>query len=346
MAETVNDLLLRVCRREPVERTPVWIMRQAGRYLPEYRALREKVDFVTLCKTPELAAKATLQPIERFGMDAAILFSDILVLAEPLGFEIAFNPGPEVTPQVRSGADVDRVRAADPQERLSFVYDAIRMLRRELAGRAPLIGFAAAPFTLAAYLVEGSGSKLFPRLKSMMYGEPSTAHRLLEKLAAATAGHLQAQVAAGAQAIQLFDTWAGLLTPDDYRDFGLRYARMVIDKLRASGAPTIYFAFNAGHLLEEVRHCGSDVVGLDWRTPLDRASKALGDRFVLQGNLDPTVLLSTPATIERRVAEVLEQAADIPGHIFNLGHGVLPETPVENMRALVEAVKNHRRGAG
>jgi uroporphyrinogen decarboxylase len=179
-----------------------------------------------------------------------------------------------------------------------------------------------------------------------MYGEPSTAHRLLEKLAAATAGHLQAQVAAGAQAIQLFDTWAGLLTSDDYRDFGLRYARMVIDKLRASGAPTIYFAFNAGHLLEEVRHCGSDVVGLDWRTPLDRASKALGDRFVLQGNLDPTVLLSTPATIERRVAEVLEQAADIPGHIFNLGHGVLPETPVENMRALVEAVKNHRRGAG
>jgi len=289
----MNDLFLRACRREPVERTPIWVMRQAGRYLPEYRALREKVDFITLCKTPELAAEATLQPIDRFGMDAAILFSDIMVLAEPLGFQLAFNPGPVITPRVESTADIDRIPSADPAEQLGYVYDAIRILRRELAGRAPLIGFAAAPLTMVAYLVEGAGSKSFARFKGLVVGEPAQANRLLEKVATATADHLLAQIEAGAEAIQLFDTWAGLLAAEEYREFGLRHARHVLERLRPTGAPLIYFAFNANHLLPEIRHCGADVVGVDWRTPLDEASAALEHRFALQGNLDPAILLSS-----------------------------------------------------
>jgi uroporphyrinogen decarboxylase len=342
----MNDLFLRACRRQPVERTPIWIMRQAGRYLPEYRALRERVDFVTLCKTPELAAEATLQPIERFGMDAAILFSDILVLAEPLGFEIAFNPGPVITPQVRDSADIERIRPAAPEEHLSYVYDAIRILRRELAGRAPLIGFAAAPLTLSAYLVEGSGSKTFENLKGLLFGEPKSAHRLLEKVAEATASHLRAQIAAGAQAVQLFDTWAGLLAAGEYREFGLRYARLVLERIKSPDTPLIYFALNSNHLLEEIRDCGADVVGVDWRTPLMSASRALGDRYALQGNMDPTILLSTPEIIASRATAILEGAAGLPGHVFNLGHGVLPETPLENMQALVETVRNFRQGTG
>jgi uroporphyrinogen decarboxylase len=336
----MNDLFLRACRREPVERTPIWIMRQAGRYLPEYRALREKVDFVTLCKSPELAAEATLQPIDRFGMDAAILFSDILVLAEPLGFGITFDPGPVIAPRVESAGDVERVRDADPAESLGYVYDAIRILRRELEGRAPLIGFAAAPLTLAAYLVEGAGSKSFERLKGLLFGEPAAAHRLFDKVTAATARHLEAQIEAGAEAIQLFDTWAGLLAGTEYREFGLRYARQVLERLRPAGAPMIYFALNSSHLLPEIRECGADVVGVDWRTPLDEASAVLGHRFALQGNLDPTILLSTQATIERKAAEVLKRARELPGHVFNLGHGVLPGTPVENVQALVDLVRS------
>jgi uroporphyrinogen decarboxylase len=315
-------------------------MRQAGRYLPEYRELRRRVDFITLCKKPELAAEATLQPIERFGMDAAILFSDILVLAEPLGFDIAFKPGPVVTPAVRSASDVERIQAVDPREHLSYVYDSIRLIRRELAGRAPLIGFAAAPMTLSAYLVEGSGSKTFEKFKGLLFCEPSSAHLLLEKVAAATADHLLAQISAGAEAVQLFDSWAGLLAAAEYREFALRHARSVFQRLRTTGVPLIYFAHNAGHLLPEIRECGADVVGLDWRTPLDRASEALDDRFALQGNLDPAVLLCTPATIERRAREILRLAAGLPGHVFNLGHGVLPDTPVESMQTLVETVKN------
>jgi uroporphyrinogen decarboxylase len=336
----MNDLFLRACRREAVERTPIWIMRQAGRYLPEYRALRERVDFVTLCKTPELAAEATLQPIDRLGVDAAILFSDIMVVAEPLGFAIDFNPGPVIEPRLDSPADIDRIELFEPRERIAYVYDAIRILRGELAGRVPLIGFAAAPLTLAAYLVEGGGSKSFERFKRLVFGEPAAAHRLLEKVAEATEKHVAAQIEAGAQAIQLFDTWAGLLAADEYGEFGLRYAARVIDALRPAGLPLIYFAFGACHLFETIRDCGADVVGIDWRMPLGRASEALGHRFVLQGNLDPSILLSSAATIERHAARVLDEAKEIPGHIFNLGHGILPSTPVEHLQALVEFVKS------
>ena len=335
----MNDLFLRACRREPVERTPLWIMRQAGRYLPEYREVRRRVDFLTLCKTPELAAEVTIQPIDRFGFDAAILFSDILTIAEPMGFEITFNPGPVIGAPVRAASDVDRILEFDPEEELSFVYETIRILRRELEGRVPLIGFAAAPFTLAAYLVEGAGSKNFVEPKRMILGDPATARRLLDKVTAATERYVTAQVRAGAQAIQLFDTWAGLLTAREYREFGLRYAKQVIDSVRGTGVPVIYFALDATHLMEEIAGCGSDVVGLDWRAPLDESAGRLGDRYAVQGNLDPCVLFAPPDVVTRHAREILERAQGLPGHIFNLGHGVLPGTPVEHVEALVQAVR-------
>lgn len=338
----MSDLFLRACRREPVERTPIWIMRQAGRYLPEYRAVRKSADFLTVCRTPELAAEVTLQPIERLGVDAAILFSDILTLAEALGFEMKFEPGPVLSAPVRSAADVNRMKTEEPEERLTFVYDAIRLIRKELDGRVPLIGFAAAPFTLAVYLVEGGGSKNFSKIKRLIFGDAATAHRLMEKLADATARHLLAQIDAGAQAIQLFDTWAGLLAPLEYREFDLRYTRKVLDRLRDSGVPRIYFALNSHHLFDEIRECGAEVIGVDWRTPLDRASERLDHRFALQGNLDPCVLLASPEVIADRARRVLEQASGLPGHVFNLGHGILPDTPVEHAQALVQAVQGQR----
>jgi uroporphyrinogen decarboxylase len=337
-----NDLFLRACRREPVERTPIWIMRQAGRYLPEYREVRREVDFLTLCRTPELAARVTLQPIDRFELDAAILFSDILVPAAALGVSFDFRPAPVLSDPVRSEADIDSLSLRDPEAAVPYVFETIRILRRELGGRVPLIGFAAAPFTLAVYLVEGGGAKSFDRIKRLLFGEPTAAHRLLDKVAELTERYLRAQVRSGAQAIQLFDTWAGVLDPPTYREFALRYARRVLENLRPDGAPLVYFALDSNHLLKEIRECGADVVGLDWRLPLDEASERLGQRFALQGNLDPCVLFAGPAIIEQRAGWILEQAKDLPGHIFNLGHGVLPQTPPENVAALVRAVRSPR----
>jgi len=339
MGDAVNAPFLRACRGEKVERTPVWIMRQAGRYLPEYRELRAKYDFVTMCKTPELAARVTLQPIERFGFDAAILFSDILVPAEPMGLTIEFNPGPVITPPVRDEAAIRRLRLADPEQEVPFVFETIRILRRELAGRAPLIGFAAAPFTLAAYIVEGGGSKNFDHVKGLLYGAPQAAHRLLEHVSEATLRYVRAQIAAGAQAVQLFDTWAGLLGTAEYEEFGLRYARRVLDGLADAGVPRIYFALNSAHLLSLVGNCGADVLGVDWRLPLDRASELLGDRFVLQGNLDPCALFAPPDAVAALTRQTLAHARRIPGHVFNLGHGVLPTTPLESVEALVATVR-------
>jgi uroporphyrinogen decarboxylase len=314
-------------------------MRQAGRYLPEYRAVREQVDFLTLCKTPDLAARVTLQPVDRLGVDAAILFSDILVPVEPMGLSVRFDPGPELDPPVRSAAGVDALRVHDPEETVPFVYETIRILRRELEGRVPLIGFGAAPFTLAAYLVEGRGSRSFENVKRLLFEDPALAHRLLDKVSAVLRRYLLAQVRAGAQAIQLFDTWAGILAPSEYREFALRWARKVLSSLEGAGVPRIYFALDSGHLLEEIRECGAEVVGIDWRTGLGEASRRLEDRFVLQGNLDPCVLLASPAVVRTHVRRVLAEGASAPGHVFNLGHGILPGTPVECAQALVDAVR-------
>ena len=334
----MNDRFLRACRRQPVDRTPIWIMRQAGRYLPEYREVRRKVDFVTLCRTPELACEVTLQPIDRLGVDAAILFSDILVPAESMGFKIDFNPGPVLDRAVRSRADVDAVRTPDGPEVAPYVYDAVRLIRKELDGRVPLIGFAAAPWTLAVYLVEGRGSKHFDQIKRMIFGDPAAAHALLEKITTVTIGYLREQVAAGAQALQLFDSWAGILGPAEYREFALPYAERVLQAIADLDVPRIYFALNNAHLLDEVGTCSADVLGMDWRVPLDEANRRLGGRFALQGNLDPCTLMATPDTIRERARAVVEAGRQAPGHVFNLGHGILPDTPPEHAVALVEAV--------
>jgi len=330
-----NDLFLRACRGERGSRPPVWLMRQAGRYLPEYREVRKKVDFLTLCRTPELAAQVTIQPIDRLGVDAAILFSDILVPAPAMGLNLDFNPGPVVDPPVRSADDVKRLVVPEIEHEVPFVYEAIRILRRELAGRVPLIGFAAAPFTLAAYLVEGEGSRSFGHWKRMLYGAPEIAHALLDKTAETTIRYLVAQVRAGAQAIQLFDTWAGLVSAEDYAAFSLPYVKRVLAAVRAEGVPTIYFALNAAHAAREVATCGADVLGADWRTPLLGAQP-------LQGNLDPCVLLADVATVRRRTQAMLQEGAGLTGHIANLGHGIFPETPVDNAIAFVETVKSFR----
>ena len=335
----MSDRFLRACRREPVDRTPVWIMRQAGRYLPEYRELRERHDFLTMCRTPELATQVTLQPIERFGFDAAILFSDIMIPAEPMGFDVDFNPGPVIANPVRTAADVARIRDGDPGESVDFVHESIRMLRRELDGRAPLIGFAAAPFTLAAYLVEGRGSKNFEHVKGLLFSDPSTAHALLEKVAQVTVHYVRGQIAAGAQAIQLFDSWAGQLARAEYEAFALRWARFVLDALEDAGVPRIYFALNSAHLLDTMRECEAEVIGVDWRTPLDTANAALDQRFTLQGNLDPCALFAPEDVVRERVRAILDSARGLPGHVFNLGHGILPGTPIERVEALVHEVQ-------
>ena len=316
-------------------------MRQAGRCLPEYRAVRKKVDFVTLCHTPELAAEVSLQPLNRLGVDAVILFSDILVPAEPMGFDVEFNPGPVIAAPVRSAADVDRIRTPEPEQTVPFGYETLKILRRELEGRVPLIGFAASPFTLAAYLVEGGGSRNFEHVKGMLLSDPKLAHRLLERVTRMTSMYVEAQVRAGAQVIQLFDTWAGLLGPGEYREFGLRYAQQVLEALAPLGVPRIYFALNGNHLLDSIRGCDAEVLGIDWRTDLTEASRLLGERYALQGNLDPCALMAPPPVIEARAAEIVRRGSGLAGHIFNLGHGVLPTTPVEHVQALVRAVQGH-----
>jgi uroporphyrinogen decarboxylase len=347
VASAAQPLFLRACRGESVERTPVWIMRQAGRYLPEYRALRERHDFLECCRTPELACEITLQPVRRLGVDAAILFSDILVPLPGMGVRVAFEPGPRLERALRTRADVDALRVIDAREATPFVLDAVRLLRRELAGGLPLIGFAGAPFTVASYLVEGGASKSFSAIKAMLYAEPETAHALLAKCADVLASYLAEQVRAGADAAMLFDTWAGLLAPEQVRTFALPYARRVLEAARATAPgrqiPRIYYAGDSAGWLEDCRETGAEVVGVDWRIGLDAARRRLGPDLVLQGNLDPAVLLGPVRQIRERAATVLAQARtgqpDAPRHVFNLGHGILPDTPPEHARALVDAVR-------
>jgi uroporphyrinogen decarboxylase len=335
---------LDACARRPVDATPVWLMRQAGRYLPEYRAIRERMAFIDMCKRPDIAAEVTLQPLRRFELDAAIVFADILLPLEPMGIGFTFTAegGPVIDRPIRSGRDVKGVRAIDPRGELDYVMETLRIVRREIDGKTPLIGFAGAPFTLASYVVEGGHSKDYARVKQLMLDDPVTFGHLMGLLSEVITGYLLAQIEAGAQAVQLFDSWAGWLSPFDYERAVLPHVRYVVDSVRGHGAPVIYFANGAAGMLPLVAQAGADVYGVDWRIGLDAAWAQLGDAAV-QGNLDPATLLGPTEAIEERVADVLRRAGGRPGHIFNLGHGMLPEAPPESVGFLVEAV--HRLSA-
>ncbi|RPI13006.1 MAG: uroporphyrinogen decarboxylase [Lysobacterales bacterium] len=345
MSAPANDLLLRALLREPTTRTPLWMMRQAGRYLPEYRATRAKAgSFLALCMNPELACEVTLQPLERYRLDAAILFSDILTIphAMNVGLEFEAGEGPKIARPVRTAADIDRLPMPDPEGELRYVMDAVRLIRRELAGRVPLIGFAGSPWTIATYMVEGGGSKSFQHVKRMLYGSPRELHRLLDVLARATIAYLNAQSAAGAQALMVFDTWGGVLTPAGYREFSLQYMQQIVDGLvrerEGRRVPVILFTKGGGAWLPDMAATGCDALGVDWTTDLADARRAVGDRVALQGNLDPSVLYAPPAEIRVQVARVLASYGEGTGHVFNLGHGIHPDVPPEHALAMVEAV--------
>lgn len=341
-----NDRFLRACRREPVDTTPIWIMRQAGRYLPEYRAVRAKTTFLGLCKTPELAAEVTVQPVELIGVDAAILFSDILIPVEAMGCPVEFqaNEGPVLPEPIRTAADVERLAIFDPADRTPFTLEAIRQTVRALDRRVPLIGFAGAPFTLAAYMVEGGGSKNWLGVKMMMRREPALAHALFDRIAEAIGQYLVAQVEAGCDAVQIFDSWGGELGPDDFEIWSLPYVQRLVQRVKASHpeVPVIYFGTGMSTLLPQMKRTGADVIGLDWRIRIDDARRILGDDVAVQGNLDPTALFLPKEEITRRVEEILRRNGGRPGHVFNLGHGVTPPTDPEAVRHLVDEV--HRLG--
>jgi uroporphyrinogen decarboxylase len=336
---TKNHVFLAACRRETTPYTPVWLMRQAGRYMEDYRKLRAQHSFLELCKNPDLAAEITVAPVERLGVDAAILFADILLVLAPLrvGLEYSKAGGPVIHHPVRSGKDVDSLKEFDPEKELFFVYEAVKKVCKELANRVPLIGFAGAPFTLASYLIEGGGSRNYVHTKKLYYSAPEAWERLMERLSSITAKYLNCQIGAGAQAVQLFDSWAGCLTPVDYETFVLPYTRMTINAI-TPGVPVIHFSTGTSGLLKSIRAGGGDVIGVDWRINLDEAWETIGYDVGIQGNLDPVALFASPKEIKSRVADILHRTGGRPGHIFNLGHGVLPETPVENVIALVEAV--------
>jgi uroporphyrinogen decarboxylase len=339
-----NDLFLRALRREPVERTPVWMMRQAGRYLPQYRAVRAGSDFLTMCRTPALAAEVTLQPIDLIGVDAAIIFSDILVVPEAMGCHLTLDEGvgPQFPTPIRSAAQVNALRTVDPITDLGYMLDALRLVRRELNGRVPLIGFAGAPWTLASYMVEGKGTKQFAVAKRMLFEQPTVAHALLDKLAVAVGEFCIAQVAAGAQAIQLFDSWAGALGPSEFREFALPYLAKAAQMARSTGVPVIAFAPGASWALDEIADATqAHAIGVDWHIAPQAARAKLGDRAVaLQGNLDPCTLYAPINEIERRTHDMLE-AFGPTGHIANLGHGILPDISPAHAKAFVQAVQQH-----
>jgi uroporphyrinogen decarboxylase len=320
-------------------------MRQAGRYMAEYRKIREKHTLLEICRIPELATEVTLQPLNKLGVDAAILFADILLPLEPMGapFEFAAGEGPVIHHPLRSRADVDALRLFEPEEGLGHVLAAIRLLRRELEGKTPLIGFAGAPFTLASYLIEGGKSSHFAKVKRFMYGEPAAWHALMSKLAEVVRRYLRAQVSAGAQAVQLFDSWVGALSPADYVDFIQPHVRHILKDLEGSGVPVIHFGTDTGSLLEAMRDAGGTVIGVDWRTPIDRAIERLGPSVAVQGNLEPLLLDAPRELLTRRIDEILRAVDNRPGHVFNLGHGILPETSPEVAKFVVDYV--HERAA-
>ncbi|MGH2723663.1 MAG: uroporphyrinogen decarboxylase [Actinomycetota bacterium] len=340
-----TDRFLRACRREPVDRTPVWFMRQAGRYLPEYREARGDSDVLALTRNPELAAEVALQPVRRLGVDAAILFSDIMVpvAAVRVDVRIVRNQGPTLAEPFRSDADLARIRPLEPDTDIPFTLEAIRILRGELD--VPLIGFAGAPFTVASYLIEGRPSRDHARTKALMHGRPDTWGRLMDALAGLMLGYLRAQAEAGVQALQLFDSWAGALDRDDYETYVLPTSRRMFEELRPLGVPLIHFGTGTGELLDLMGDAGADVVGVDWRVPLDAAWERIGHHTAIQGNLDPAACVGPWEAVERKALDVLRRAGGRPGHVFNLGHGVLPQTPPEHLGRLVELV-HERTGSG
>jgi uroporphyrinogen decarboxylase len=340
-----RERFLHACRREPVDATPIWFMRQAGRFLPGYRALRARHSVLELAKTPELSAQVTQLPLKELDVDAAIIFADIMLPLEPMGvaLDIPDDVGPVIQDPIRSSDDVDRLTAVNPRRDLGFVLDALRILKTEIDGERALIGFSGAPFTLASYLVEGGPSRRFLKTKFFMHKQPQAWHRLMEKLSVVVGDYLDAQVHAGADALQLFDSWVGCLSPQDYAEFVAPYSSQVLS--RPFGVPTIHFGTNSGDLLGPMAQAGGDVIGVDWRTPLDEASRRTGPAVALQGNLDPAVLAADAAAAKRAASEILRRVAGRPGHIFNLGHGVLPETPVDNARQLVDHVHEESRRA-
>lgn len=350
MTTLKNDTLLRALLRQPVAHTPIWIMRQAGRHLPEYRALREQVpNFLTFCKTPELACEATLQPLQRYPLDASIVFSDILTIPDAMGLGLHFvtNEGPKFSDPIRCLRDIERLGVPDPMQELRYVVDTVSMVRKALDNRIPLIGFAGSPWTLATYMIEGGSSKQFSIIKSMMYSEPASLHKLLSLLAEAVTVYLNAQIVMGAQAIMIFDTWGGVLTTEDYRDFSLNYMKQIINDLMwehdGRRVPVTLFTKNGGLWLDLIAETDCDCIGVDWTIPLAQARQKIDNKVALQGNLDPCVLLGTKQRITQEVEAVLDSYGPGTGHVFNLGHGILPITPPENVAHLVDTVHSLSR---
>ena len=341
MANLQNDLFLRACKRLPVERTPIWIMRQAGRYLPEYRAVRQKADFLTMCKTPELATEVTLQPIDLIGVDAAIIFSDILVIPEAMGMHLEMHEGigPVFPHPIRNESDAKTLKKIDPTVDLKYVLDAVSLTKNELNRRVPLIGFSGSPWTLLSYMVEGQGSKTFSKVKYLIYNNPKLAHRILDKIADAVAIYLCAKIEAGVDAVQIFDTWGGILSQDDFEEFSLNYMRRIITEVKIKEVPVIMFAKGVHYHLNKLAESGADVLGLDWTMNIGDVRKQVGDRVALQGNLDPTILYADHEKIKYEARKILQSFGKGSGHIFNLGHGILPDVPPENLKALVDFVK-------
>lgn len=348
MNALTNDIFLRALLKQPIDRTPVWMMRQAGRYLPEYRQVREQAgSFLNLCTNPELACEVTLQPLRRFKFDAAILFSDILTIPDAMGLGLYFSEGegPQFKSPIKTAADINNLPIPDPHAELKYVIDAVSLIRKSLAGSVPLIGFSGSPWTLATYMVEGGSSKSFQKVKSLMYEQPALTHILLDKLAQSVAAYLNAQIAAGAQAVMVFDTWGGMLSTEDYNEFSLNYAKQVKallnDGPNSEKIPSILFTKGGGLWLESMADSGYDALGLDWQTDIHNARTRVGHKVALQGNMDPVTLYANPEVITEKVKIVLEKYGKGSGHVFNLGHGILPDINPEHVKAMVDAVHTY-----
>ena len=341
MEKLQNDLFLRACKKEATERTPIWIMRQAGRFLPEYRKVREKADFLTMCKTPELAAEVTLLPVDLIGVDAAIIFSDILVIPEAMGMKLEMHEGrgPVFPEPIRTETDIEKLNVINAADNLGYVMDAIRLTKSELNNRVPLIGFSGSPWTLMTYMIEGGSSKNYSKVKSLIFNRPDLAHILLEKLSDAVVGYLNEKVKSGVNALQIFDTWGGILSPVDFLEFSLKYVKKIINKIENKNIPIIFFPKSVHSNFNAIADSGADVISLDWTVDIGEVRKIIGDKVALQGNLDPTTLYAGKDIIKTRAEKVMDSYGNGSGHIFNLGHGILPDINPDNAKALIDFVK-------